>query len=381
MVYFIADNIITSLGFNTPENFDAVKNGRVGIEIINDSSFYPEPFPASLVDTGRLEKEFATVSAKGSFTRLEKMLLLSVQDALETADIDIRSERTGIILSTTKGNIDLLEPQKKQMFEEDRLHLWKLGRVLAGYFGNPNEPVVLSNACISGVLAVNIAAGLIRQGKYDNMVVTGGDIVSRFVVSGFMSFMSLSPKPCKPFDEARDGLSLGEGAGTIILSNKGRAGENIIYKGGGSANDANHISGPSRTGEGSYIAIGRAFREAGVNGKDIDYISAHGTATTYNDEMESIAIGRHNMEHVPVNSFKGNWGHTLGAAGLVEIAMMLMEMKENTLLTSAGFEKLGVSVPVNVIDKTESKPLTTCLKMASGFGGTNAALVVQKIKE
>jgi len=300
---------------------------------------------------------------------------------LKKTDINIRSERTGIILSTTKGNIDLLKPQEHPVFEEDRLHLWKLGRVIADYFGNPNEPVVLSNACISGVLALNIAAGLIRQGKYDNVVVTGGDIVTKFVVSGFMSFLSLSPKPCKPFDESRDGLSLGEGAGTVILSNRPRAGENIIFLGGGSANDANHISGPSRTGEGSFVAIGRAFREAGIGGKDIDHISAHGTATPYNDEMESIAIGRHKMENVPVNSFKGNWGHTLGAAGLVETAMMLMEMKENTLLRTTGFEKLGVSVPVNVIANTGKKELNTCLKMASGFGGTNAALIVKKIND
>lgn len=380
MVYFIADNIITSLGFNTSENFAALKANRTGIKTIDDKALYPVPFPASLVNTERLEEEFAKLSVKEKFTRLEKILILSVKDTLSKADIDIRSERTGIILSTTKGNIDLLEPQDNPGFEEDRLHLWKLGRVIAGYFSNPNEPVVLSNACISGVLAINIAAGLIQQGKYDHMVVTGGDIVTKFVVSGFMSFMSLSPKPCKPFDAARDGLSLGEGAGTVILSNRGRAGENIIFKGGGSANDANHISGPSRTGEGSYIAIGSAFKEAGVTGNDMDYISAHGTATLYNDEMESIAIGRHNMENVPVNSFKGNWGHTLGAAGIVETAMMLTEMKENILLKSTGFEKPGVSIPVNVIDKTESKTLNTCLKMASGFGGTNAALVVQKIK-
>ncbi len=381
MVYFVADNIITSLGFSTVENFSAIRESRIGIKTINDKNIYPEPFPASLVDSRRLDEEFAKLSKKENFTRLEKMLILSVSDALNNSDIDIRSERTGIILSTTKGNIDLPEKQNNHGFEQDRLHLWKLGRVIADYFYNPNEPFVLSNACISGVLAINIAAGLIQQGKYDNIVVTGGDIVSSFVVSGFMSFMSLSPEPCKPFDEARDGLSLGEGAGTIIMSNKERAGENIIFLGGGSANDANHISGPSRTGAGSFFAIGRAFKEAGVNVKDIDYISAHGTATLYNDEMESIAIGRHNMEKIPVNSFKGNWGHTLGAAGIVETAMMFMEMKEDILLRSTGFEKLGVSVPVNVIEKTEHKSLNTCLKMASGFGGTNAALVVKKIKD
>lgn len=368
------------MGFSTSENYTALISGDVGIKPINDPNFYPEPFPASLVNTNKLAEKFAEINRSGSFTRLEKMLILSIQDALIQANIDIKSERTAIILSTTKGNIDLLEPEKQNQFEKERVQLWQLGKVIRNYFNNPNQTIVLSNACISGVLALNIAATLISSSRYDHIVVTGGDIVSGFVVSGFMSFMSLSPKPCKPFDKKRDGLSLGEGAGTIVLSKDPLKAGSIAYIGGGSANDANHISGPSRTGEGSYLAVKKAMKEANVSAEEIDYISAHGTATDYNDEMESLAINRCGLTDVPVNSFKGNWGHTLGAAGLVETAVMLHEMQENTLIKSAGFNELGVSKPLNVITKNQSAELNTCLKMASGFGGSNAALIAKKIK-
>lgn len=378
MAYFIADNMITSLGFNTSDNLDALKANSIGIKTIKNKALYPEPFPASIVDTAELNNRFKKLDEGKPFTRLEKMLILSITDALEQSDIDIKSESTGIIVSTTKGNIDLLEKEKEKLFEKDRILLWKLGKLIGNYFSNPNQAIVLSNACISGVLALNTAAMFIDGGKYDHIVVTGGDIVSKFVVSGFMSFLSLSPNPCKPFDKDRDGLSLGEAAGTIILS-KNRPDNNAIkHLGGASANDANHISGPSRNGEGSFIAIKKTLEEANISNDQIDHISAHGTATPYNDEMESISINRHNMSNIPVNSLKGYWGHTLGAAGIVETIALLQEMKSNTLIKTAGYETIGVTHQINVINKTEKQELTTCLKMASGFGGSNAAMVVQK---
>lgn len=379
MVYFQSDNIISSLGFTSSENFSALLSGEIGIKTINNPAFYPEPFPASLVDTNQIENKFSNLGDPKNFTRLEKMLILSIKDALNQSDVDIRSEKTIIILSTTKGNIDLLEPEKQTLFEKSRVELWRLGEVIGNYFKNPNTTIVLSNACISGVLALNIASDLIKNGQYDHAIVTGGDIVSGFVVSGFMSFMSLSPNPCKPFDKNRDGLSLGEGTGTIILSKKPLKSNNIVHLGGASANDANHISGPSRTGEGSFLAIQKAMQEANVQPDEIDHISAHGTATDYNDEMESLAIERCKLINSPVNSFKGNWGHTLGAAGIIETVAMLLEMRENTLVKSAGFNELGVSQPVKIISKNESKELKTCLKMASGFGGSNAALIAKKV--
>jgi len=381
MVYFIADNITSPLGFNSKENFEALLSGQTGIQQVNDNNIYPEPFQASLINSEKLDSQFSVFGENDKFTRLEKMVLISISDALKQVDIDIHSKKTLILLSTTKGNIDLLEKEKQHLFPEERKTLYGLGKVVGTYFGNPNEVIVLSNACISGVLALNTAAMLINSGKYDNVVVTSGDIITRFVVSGFMSFLSLSPTPCKPFDAERDGLSLGEGAGTIILSNKNKNSQGIQFLGGASANDANHISGPSRTGEGSFIAIKKTLAEARIKPEMVDHISSHGTATLYNDEMESHAVTRHGMQHVPVNSFKGSWGHTLGAAGIIETAAMLTEMRENKQLRTVGFSKLGVSYPINVVMESHPAELNICLKMASGFGGSNAALVVQKLEK
>jgi 3-oxoacyl-[acyl-carrier-protein] synthase-1 len=379
MAFFIADNIISPLGFTTEENFQAAMDGCIGIKTINDPKIYPEPFPAAIINRDFIHNAFDDILKNERYTTLEKILLLSISDALKESNIDIRSGKTGMILSTTKGNIDLLASNKKSLFDRDRVTLWRLGQVIATYFENPNQPIVLSNACISGVLAINIAAILINNGTYDHVIVSGGDLVSRFVVSGFMSFLSLSPKACRPFDESRDGLSLGEAASTIILSKEPRGMNDIKYLGGATANDANHISGPSRTGEGSYIAIQKALREAGILSSEIDHISAHGTATPYNDEMESIAIDRHQMNDVSVNSLKGYVGHTLGAAGLIETIILLEEMRNNTILKTAGFNKLGVTRNINVVPETSKKELQTSMKMASGFGGSNAAMIIQKI--
>ena len=384
MVYFLSNNIITTLGFSSQENFNSLLDGKIGIKSISNSDYYPEDFPASMIDEERLEAEFEMLAKKYSntniFTKLEKMLILSVEKSLVESDVEISSEKTAIILSTTKGNINLLESKTSHLYGKERVLLWKLGEIIGEFFGNPNEVVVLSNACISGVLAINTAAGLINAGQFENVVVCGGDIVSKFVVSGFMSFLSLSPKACKPFDKSRDGLSLGEAAGSIVIS-KFPSGEKneFVYRGGASANDANHISGPSRTGEGSFIAIEKAMKEAGINPEQIDHISAHGTATPYNDEMESIAIARHKLEDVPVNSIKGALGHTLGAAGIIETAILLEEMRQNTMLKTIGFEESGVSRPINILAENTNKEINVCLKMASGFGGSNAALIVAKI--
>jgi 3-oxoacyl-[acyl-carrier-protein] synthase-1 len=375
-VYFTGDSIISSLGFSSQENFNQLKNGITGIRKMNNPVFYPEPFIASLIDRQKVNVLFPD----DQYTLLEKILILSVKDALKSSYVDISSGKTVIILSTTKGNIDLLDKSLAARFDEQRVLLWKLGEMIAGYFGNPNKVRVISNACISGVLAINDAAMLLQNDIYENAVVVGGDIVSKFVLSGFMSFHSLSPEPCKPFDTNRDGLSLGEAAGTVILSvNPPKQNEKLLFAGGASANDANHISGPSRTGEGSYIAINKTLKEAEIETANIDHISAHGTATPYNDDMESIALSRHNMSSIPVNSMKGFWGHTLGAAGIIETIALLWEMKHNTLIQTKGFQEAGTVEPLNVITQTEQKELNYCLKMASGFGGCNAVLVIKKV--
>ncbi|MEI7664184.1 MAG: beta-ketoacyl synthase N-terminal-like domain-containing protein, partial [Bacteroidota bacterium] len=216
---------------------------------------------------------------------------------------------------------------------------------------------------------------------YEHAVVTGGDITSEFVIAGFQSFQAVSPDPCKPFDVNRSGLSLGEGCGTMVLSGIPgvSAGTQIRITGAATSNDANHISGPSRTGRELSDAINLAIQEASLEPADIDYISAHGTATSFNDEMESKAFELSGLSAAPVNSFKGYWGHTLGGAGLIESVAAVSSMHDNTLYPSAGFDSTGVSVPLNVITRIQSISVDSCLKTASGFGGCNAAITFQKI--
>jgi 3-oxoacyl-[acyl-carrier-protein] synthase-1 len=219
---------------------------------------------------------------------------------------------------------------------------------------------------------------MIQSGQYDTAVVAGADVISKFIFSGFQSFQAISTSACKPFDANRNGINLGEGAATIILSSNKKNADSIKITGGAMSNDANHISGPSRTGEELYQAIDQAMRSAGVETGAIDLISAHGTATIYNDEMEAKAITLAGLQDVPVNSLKGYYGHTLGAAGLIESVISLHSMKAGLIIPTLGFSEMGVTKPLNVCRQLEEKPIQHCLKTASGFGGCNAAVIFSK---
>jgi 3-oxoacyl-[acyl-carrier-protein] synthase-1 len=201
------------------------------------------------------------------------------------------------------------------------------------------------------------------------------------VISGFNSFQALSATPCKPYSSNRSGINLGEVAASLLVtSDKNKlAKESVELLSDATYNDANHISGPSRTGEGLYRSISKAMQEAALTTKDIDFISAHGTATPFNDEMEAIALNRLGLQDVPLNSLKGYFGHTLGASGLLETIVGMHSLHRNTLFASAGFDTLGVSQTINIIEKTTKKDISIFLKTSSGFGGCNTAAFFKKV--
>lgn len=377
-VFLISDNVITSLGFTTGENAAKMREKCSGVLLSEDHFISPTPFYASLVNTPLLEKSFSRLNTKEGYTRLEKMIITSISDALNKTKIDPASNDTLFIISTAKGNIDLLEEKYNGGFPKERLKLAVMARVISSFFQNPNQPLVVSNACISGSVAILLGKRILNEGKYRNIIVAGGDVISEFTVSGFQSFKAIGSGPCKPYDEGRDGISLGEGAGTVILSVEPENNTSIAVKGGAISNDANHISGPSRTGEGLFLAIDGALKDASISAEEIDYISGHGTATNYNDEMESKAIHSAKLELVPMNSLKGYIGHTLGAAGIAESVMAAYSMKNNILFATAGFSKMGVTQPVNVLSDCMEKKVNRVLKTAAGFGGCNAALIFEK---
>jgi len=375
-VYKISDNIITSLGFDTSENFRNIVSGNSGIKATNRFPLPTGTEYVSLVDAERLRGTVSLFINPDEYTPLEQMLIASVHSAVDHHDIDMCSPGTLLVISSVKGNIDLISGKSVNLFPPDRVHLWRSAEIVRSHFNNPNKPVIISSACISGTLALMYAYRVLQTGAYKTVVVTGGDVVGQFVVSGFNCLMAIDPEPCRPFDRDRKGLSLGEGAGTMVLSSQKVDKSSVSIKSGASTNDANHISGPSRTGEGLYNSIINTLGD--FSASNISFINAHGTGTLYNDEMESIAFSRCMPEEIPVNSFKGYLGHTLGAAGVIESILSCRSLEENILIGSYGYLNQGTSKPLNVVTATKQVQLSSCLKTSSGFGGTNATILITK---
>jgi len=403
----IGTNIISSLGFTTEDNFNAVKSGISGVKHYDVGTFdLPEAFMASLIDKEKLNDEFKNLLGFKNLTGLtdlEKASILSVFTANQKAQIDLSNKKTIFILSTTKGNVDLLSPLNPPQGDcadyplrgAGGAFLWHSAKIITDFFQNPNTPIVVSNACISGAAAQITAMRELESGNYDNAVVVGVDFLSKFIISGFQSFKALSSELCKPFDKDRVGLNLGEAAATLIINNEQLTINNGVQLVAGTIrNDANHISAPSRTGEGSYRALKSILRNCGLDPQssekqeipafkgmtisEIAFINAHGTSTPYNDAMEMQAINRAGLENVPVNSLKAVFGHTLGAAGIVESIISIKALEENLVLKSLNFDEQDFENQINISKENNFSDKKYFVKMMSGFGGVNAALLFKK---
>lgn len=369
-VYIHANNIYSPIGSNTQQNFAALLAGESGIQLHQKKAIHPQPFYAALI------ADIPFIAGADDLSRFERLVIHSINDALAKDKVDLWQPDTLLILSTTKGNIEGLEHPE---VDAEKLTLHYTANRIGRHFNCKNRPLVISNACISGITALVTGMRLIQSGQYRQVVVTGADTISAFVFSGFNAFQAISPIPCRPYDVDRNGVSLGEAAATMVLS--AEKGESIMeICGGAGSNDANHISGPSRTGAELNMAMNFALQQAGLKPNEIDFICSHGTATVFNDEMESKAINLAGLQNVPVMGLKGYYGHTLGAAGLLETVLSVECMRNQTLLATKGFKQLGVPMPINVQAQNQSAELRTCLKTASGFGGCNAALVIKKLE-
>ena len=376
MIVKVSDNIISPLGMSTAENYAAVKTGRSDLKRRDGLWNLPEPFTASLMDREAVNEIAAQQHIDDSYTFFEKMVTLSAKKALEQTAIDPTSDKVLFILSTTKGNVFLLD-KRETSFPQERVRLGMAAKQMTDYFHNPNAPIVVSNACISGVCAQIQAMRELESGHFDYVVTVGADVQSAFIVSGFQSFKALSVDSCKPFDANRTGLNLGDAAATIIYTRKDIVTENYwVACRGAIRNDANHISGPSRTGEGSYRALRAVLGD--MNPEKLAFINTHGTATLYNDEMESVAIERAGLAQVPVNGLKGYYGHTMGAAGILETILSMQAIDDNNILATRGFETLGVTHPLVLSNQNQPTDKQAFIKLLSGFGGCNAALLMAK---
>lgn len=375
-IYITDYNCVTPLGFDVESNWHSLLEGKSGVALHKVIDNH-EGFFVSKIDSEKLEiefKRFFDSAQSDNFTRLEKMFLLSLKPLVERHNI---TEETAFILSTTKGDISLL---KNKTTLPKGVYLSNLAQKLADFFGFETKPIVVSNACVSGVMAISVAKNMIQAGKYKDAFVVAGDEISEFVISGFNSFQAIGSEPCKPYDKNRKGINLGEATAAAYITSTPSENEKFKFKvlGDSAINDANHISGPSRTGDGLFASIQNAMKEAKVSAVQIDFISAHGTATLYNDEMEAIAFNRMDLQNVPLNSMKGYYGHCLGASGLLESINSMESALQNTLIPSKNFEDMGISQDLNIIKENQSAEIKYILKTASGFGGCNAAIVLEK---
>lgn len=374
MIVKIADNIISPLGLTTDENFDAVLAGKSLLGKHTDKFRLPEAFCGSLFKRDSLKKIIADeLGNVDDLSFLEQVCIYSASQAIRSCNLSVKEHNVVFIISTTKGNVEYLEDDR----QDERCYLSATANRIASYFGNPNAPIVVSNACISGVCAQIAAIRELLGGNYKYAVVIGCDVLSKFIVSGFQSFKALSVSPCKPYDKDRTGLNLGEAVGTLILErthhNKPNAWQ---YVASSIHNDANHISGPSRTGEGSFRVLSDILKL--VDKSDLAFVNAHGTATAYNDEMESIAIHRAELDNIPVNGLKGIYGHTLGAAGVIETILSMKAVDNGVILPTKGFVEQGTTYKLSLSPKQRKTDKKTFIKILSGFGGSNAGIAYQK---
>jgi len=372
-VYIQSESIVSPLGIGAEVNFLALQKGESGIQKHLVPTISAEPFWASIVPEQLLsipENLPLTANSWEEYSKLEKMIFRAICDAIQLANVNLSASKTILIFTTTKGNIHLAD---KGLSEE--LYLSSTAQKVGQSFGNPNQVLTVSNACISGLSGLLVGKRLLEQGIYEKAIVFGADLFSEFTFSGFTSFKAISPVACQPYDVNRQGINLGEAASAIVLSKEW---SEIELIGGSSSNDANHISGPSRTGEGLKIAISHAMQEAGLNAEDLGFISLHGTGTAYNDEMECQALNGLGLEKIPSHSLKAYYGHTLGAAGVLESAISIQMLRKGKKLPSKGFEKAGTTLPMQIETQVGSLEKPIVLKTASGFGGCNAALVFRK---
>ncbi len=363
MAYIIADNIISPLGETSEENYLSVKAGRSGIRAYEPGTCnIPEGFYASLL-----------------FEDFETLALKSAQKAIGNAQLELKGKRTAFILSSTKGNI------------EENISLADSAQRIASQLGIDAKPIVVCNACISGLSALILGNRLIDSDLYDAAIVCGCDTPRQFILSGFQSLKALSPEPCRPFDMERMGLNLGEAAATLILSKNPIQGNSWRMGDGFIRNDAFHISTPSKTADGLYLSLQRTLesftKEISSTCKQIDmkehlaFINAHGTATLFNDQMESVAIGRAGLSDLPANAYKSFWGHTMGAAGILETIISMKAIDDDTILGTRGFSELGVSGKMNICAENRPTDKKGFIKMLSGFGGCNATIWAAKNPE
>ena len=324
--------------------------------------------------------------------RTLNLCLAAIEEALDDAGLknSLKGKRIGVALGTTVGSIlndldfyrEYREAGKASMDAVDRYLKGNLASVVHSFLKTEGPSITVVNACASGADAIGAAMSWIRAGFCDMAIAGGADEMNRVPLCGFGSLGILSNSLCAPFDRDRTGLNLGEGAGVLLIENeanvKARRGKvRAILRGYGTSNDSYHLTSPDPEGQGLERAIAGAFKDTGLKPSDMSLINVHGTATKENDFVEGLVLSRMFRSGTKFLSTKGYTGHTLGAAGALEVGFSLLALENGWLPQSAGFKNQDPGIAL--VPVAERTPVygRFALSTSLGFGGCNAALVLE----
>lgn len=366
---------VTALGDDLEQLWQALLAGKTGIKPVRH-------FPVENY-TSKYAAYIENLTLPGSLIKKSRIQILL--DRLLEKMFPVPAD-SFLITATTKSGIDNLE----QLCRGNRTDVKDL--LLSNIADNIFQKLKLAAkgininaACASSTIAVSRGASMISSGRANSVLVCCMDIITEFIFSGFSSLKALSPFPCRPFDRSRQGLTPGEGAAAILLMSEDRVKKDNLSPlgkilGWGASNDATHITAPAKDACGLIMAIRQALKNANLKEQDIAAISAHGTGTIYNDLMELTAFkqvfGKHKVP--PVYSVKGSIGHTMGAAGGIEIVLGLKALSKKVTPPTVGFSDPEEGAKGLLSSEPKKISGNYLLTTNSGFGGINAAIILAR---
>ena len=395
-VFIAGVGAISSVGNNVSESLAALENEQAGMgEMVYLNSIYGTTLPVAEV---KLSNELLAqrLGLSIAISRTAMLAMMAAKEALDNAQIqDLKAWRTGFISANTVGGMDRTE-QFFKVFLADRTkgklrdvvhhECGFITELVADYLGIRNYVSTISTACSSSANSIFFAARLIRNNILDVVIAGGTDALTKFTVNGFNTLMILDQQWCKPFDENRKGLNLGEGAGYVVLvSERVAAGLKSIpvckLSGYCNANDAYHQTASSPDGTGSFLAMKGALERSGLLPSDIDYINLHGTGTQNNDIAEGTAIKRlFGPDYPKMSSTKSFTGHTLGASGGLEAVFSVLALRNNLVYPNLRIETAMKELPFIPEKKIiRDADVKNVLSNSFGFGGNCSSLIFSKI--
>ncbi|MGI8967264.1 MAG: beta-ketoacyl-[acyl-carrier-protein] synthase family protein [Limisphaerales bacterium] len=390
--------IITALGQGWKINAEGFRTGKTAFRPVTlfDVSKQRAKIAAEINLPTTFPSTFLSERHLNRMERAGKFLLLAAHEAWQQSSWE-PAENLPVVLGTTSGGMRLGENYFRQALQTPHSHRGQALRVahyqaqrqaqdLADAFGFSGPITLIANACASGANAIGHASELIRSGKSERVLTGGYDGLSHLVFSGFDSLQALSTTQCRPFDAHRDGLAPGEGAAIVTLEDLEYAkkrGAKILggVVGSGAGADSHHLTQPHPQGDAALASMNAAIKSANLNSEQINYINAHGTGTPLNDSAEAAAINRFAGEHaknLPVSSTKASIGHTLGAAGAIEIVICLMALREQWLPPSLTVQTVDAACQFPIVREPTDVPLEYALTNSFGFGGANASLILRR---